>query len=361
MLKNFFSFRPKKFLGVDIGTTSIRVVEISGKKNQRQLENYGEIGNVLSNEKPFRVFESETLSLSDKDIAGALKLILQEAGTETKEAIFSIPDFCTFFTTFDLPVMGRDEMEEAVKYEVRSYVPIPLADITLNWTVIQGEASKTPVKILVAAVLNDIIGQYQSIAALSGLSLKLLEPEVFALARSSVKGEDEKKVVALIDLGASSTTCSILENKILKISHSFNIAGNELTQALVKYLNVDYNKAEELKMKYGLSERGQIGSSADRTVKDIISPLIDSMIEETRKTLRDFYKNEGKEVEKIILAGGMATLPGIGEYFSAGTNKSGEIAVPFSGINYDPILAEKLKQQGSLYAIAIGLALKGFE
>jgi type IV pilus assembly protein PilM len=364
MLENiadFFKFRPKKFLGVDIGTSSIKIVEMGRQGKLRRLENYGEIETSSFRKKTFRVFKKDGLLLSNKEVANAIQAVCKETGIQTKEASFSIPDFSSFFTSFKLPVMGKEEISQAIKYEVRPYIPLPLSEVTLDWSVTEGEPSKTPLKVLVAAIPNDIVNQYQQIAQFAGLKLRTLESEVFALVRSLAKKlEKEKKSIGLIDIGARSTTCSVLEQGILKTSYSFNIAGNELTEIIAKSLNIDYNKAEEMKRKYGLLF-GNTNGESRKDIRKILLPLIDLILEEIKKAFRNFYREEGKEVERIILAGGLTSMPGLKEYFSAELKKKIYIADPFFNIVCPPILANTLKEVGPNYAISVGLALKGLE
>lgn len=377
MFTDIFKLRPKKILGIDIGTSSIRIVELGRKGKIYRLDNYGEVELLLVQEKPFQVFEKDTLLLSNKKIATTIQAICQEAGIQAKDVNFSIPDFCSFFTSLQLPTMRKEEIPEAVSYEVRPYIPIPLSEITLDWTIIEGEVAKTPLKVLVVAIPNDVISQYQEIAHLSGLNLKILESEVFPLVRSLIKNKGEKKRVGLIDIGARSTTCSIFDQGVLKISHSFNIAGNELTETIIRALSIDYNRAEELKKTCGLLDSGevigkkfsgniepediQLAISKKREVRKILLPLVDAIIAEVKKIFRDFYKNEGKEIEKIILAGSSALIPGLKDYISSELKKEVIIGDPFFNISFPPILSKTLKVIGPSYAIAVGLALKGFE
>lgn len=356
MLWDIFKKRPKKFLGIDIGTSFIRIVDIRRQGQSYKLENYGEVESSSLEQESFRVFKKNALLLSNKNIAKTIQAIYNEAGIQTKEVNFSIPDFCSFFTNFELPAMSKDEIPEAIRYEVRPYVPLPLDEITLDWSVTEGELSKTPLKILVAAIPNEIINQYQEIAQLANLKLKILEPEAFALARAAVKNEKEKKLIGLVDIGAQSTNCSILEQGVLKTSYSFNIAGNELAETIARSLNIDYNKAERLKKQQGL-----ISSGGKKNIREILLPLIDSILGEIKKVFRNFYQQEGRQVEKIILAGGLVLMPGLKEYFADELKKEVSLVDPFLNINYPPILKETLKEIGPSYAISVGLALKGFE
>ena len=333
-----FKKTKKSFLGIDIGTSTIRVVELSRQKEAIQLDNYGEIKTDF--------LSKNTFLSSSQFLGAALKVILKEADIKTQTVNFSIPDFSSFFTNFELPPMPQEELEQAVRYEARSYIPLPLSEVTLDWQII-GER-----KILVVAIPNSVISQYQQIASFAGLKIKALEAEVFALARSLTQREENP--LAVVDIGARSTTCSVFEKGILKISHSFNISGNEFTETLRKSLKIDYQKAEELKK--GLGIIGHEGK--EREIREILLPLIDTIIFEVKKTFESFRFQEGKDVQKIILAGESALMLGLKEYFFEELNKAVEIANPFTDLVFPPILGETLKEMGSAYAIAVGLALK---
>lgn len=364
MLENFcnvFSFGTKKFLGIDIGTSSIRVVELIKKRNVISLNNYAEVKSSSFVKKPFRVFTKNSIALSNTELGEAIKTIMAEAEMETRRANLGIPDFCSFFTSFQIPVMSREEIPQAVQYEVRPYIPLPLLEVTLDWIIMEGEPSKTPLKILVVAIPNDVVMQYKEIARIAGLELKSLESEVFALARAvsrSLKGgSDEKKAIGLIDIGARSTTCSILEKGILKYSYTFGIGGNELTEVVAKSFNIDYNEGEDIKIEAGLLPNGDV----KKDVRKVLAPLVDSILEEIKEVFRNFYRQEGKEVEKIALAGGMGKMAGLKEYFAESLKKEIIIANPFLNINYPLMLKNTLGEISPLYTIAVGLALNGLE
>ena len=360
MFKFPFKFKktPRNFLGIDIGTSAIRVVELGRRGQIKELKNYGEINVSSLHKSSFRTIEKNSLLLSNNEVAKAILAIIKEADIQTREVNFSIPDFSSFFTSFELPPMSEKELPQAVKYEARSYVPLPLSEVTLDWSVVGGDISNkanAPLKILVAAIPNEIINQYQEIASLSNLQIKALEAEAFALVRS-VLGK-EAKVISVIDIGARSTTCNILDKGILKISHSFNISGNELTETLSRSLKIGYEMAEESKRDLGLT----MVEEPERNTRAILIPLVDSILIEIKKIFQSFYQQEGKGVEKIVLAGGTAWLPGLKNYFAEELKKEVEISDPFSLLSYPPILEKLLKEMGPAYAVAVGLALKEFE
>lgn len=349
MIFSPFKIITRSSLGIDIGSSSIKVVELSKSGKRVKLENYAET--QASREKPFRTLEETIPLLSSQEIAKNIKFILEQAKIKTKKTILTIPDFSSFFTWFDLPAMSKEEIPEAVRYEARQHIPSPLSEVTLDWQIMEEEEKGKKIKILLVAVPNEFVEQYSMISTLAHLELKALEAEVFALARSSLANEN--KTIVLVDIGARSTTCSVIDNGVLKRSYSFDISGNELTQVISKSLCLDYLKAEELKKNYGILK--------GRDTREILIPIIDLILTEIKKVIENFYQSETKTVQKVILGGGTALLPGLKEYFEDDLKKEVKIANPFFGISYPPVLEKTLKEIGPSYAIAVGAALKGLE
>lgn len=345
----------KNSLGIDIGTSSIKIVELSRKRGGFVLENYGEVQTASLYEKKFRTIRENTLLLSTQDIAKGIEAVLEEADIKTREVSFSIPDFSSFFTSFELPPMPSKEIPQAVRYEAHHHIPLPMSEVALDWIVIDSEEGKpksSPLKILSMAIPNEVINQYQQIAVLSKLKLIALEGEVFALSRSAI--QDKEKVIALLDIGAQSSTVSIVEKGILKTSHSFDISANELTGVIAKSLDIKIEEAEKIKKKQGLSKADEKGEKLD----DILSPIIDLIIAQLIKITEQHYRTEAREVEKIVLAGGSALLAGLKGYFYDKIKKEIVIANPFKDFVYPPILESTLKVIGPAYAIAVGLAMR---
>ncbi|MBI1984527.1 MAG: type IV pilus assembly protein PilM [Candidatus Wildermuthbacteria bacterium] len=346
-----FKLLPRTSLGIDIGTASIKAAELSRWAGRVSLKNYGELQASNMYDRPFRTFEKSALLLSSKDVARAIRAVLQEAQITTKQAVFSLPDFSTFFTHFQLPPMSREELPEAVKFEARKHVPLPLSEVTFDWKVLEkGPQNGNPYKILLVAVPNEVINQYQEIASLAKLELKAMEAEVFGCIRSLI-GED-KRAAALLDIGAQSTTVNIVYKKTLRVSHSMDIAGNNLTERISQSLSIDKKNAEEQKIAKGI---------LSKDFSTILTPLLDILILEIRKVAEEFLQAEGKNIERVLIAGGSAQLSGLREYFESSIGKPAEIANPFQNLFYPPILEQKLKTAGPSYAVAVGMALRGLE
>ena len=261
-------------------------------------------------------------------------------------------------------MISKEELPRAIEFEARRYIPLPVSEVTLDWQITEGNFSdkKNKLKILLVAVPNEIIRQYKSVAALCGLELVALEAEVFGLVRSLAG--TEKKTICLVDIGYRSTTVSIVDKGVLKLSHSFDISGNDFTQQVAKSLGVDFKEAELLKQKHGLLP------DSGKKVDEILYPLVDLILAELEKIFNFISKKEGKKVEKVILSGGLSRLPGLKNYFSVRLNSNLEknevrkeviIGNPFTSLFYPPILEESLEIMGPSYAVAVGMALRGLK
>ncbi|MBI2450398.1 MAG: type IV pilus assembly protein PilM [Candidatus Nealsonbacteria bacterium] len=348
-IKDFFKVGPSSFLGIDIGTSVIKIVELSQYGKRKKLDNYGQMQAVAMYEKPFRTFEKSTLTVSSSDVVRAVTAILGEAKMKSKKAYFSIPDFSTFFTNFKLPGMTKDELPNAVQYEARQHIPLPLSEVVLDWQVVGQKTINQKISdfnILLVAVPLEVIEQYRDIAKFSNLEMVALEAEVFGLVRAVI-GNENKESAILIDLGARSTTISVVDAGVIKLSHSFDTAGNDFTSLIARASNIDMAQAEEIKKKQGLQEA--------------IMPMVDLIISEVKKISQNFYSNENKIASKIILAGGSALMPGLAGYFKEATGIDSEVASPFANLYYPPILDQTLKELGPSYAVALGAALRGLD
>ena len=342
MTWNPFEKTSGRFLGIDIGTYSIKVVELSQAGKRTKLDNYGEMSASALYEKSFRTFDKSTLSVSSSEVGKTIRAIIQEAKMKSRKAYFSIPDFSSFFTTLTLPSMAQEEIPQAVQYQARQHIPLPLSEVTLDWQLI-GEG-----KVLLVAVPTEVVYQYQKIARDSQLELLAMEAEVFSLTRSLVR--QDKDPFILIDIGARSTTISIIDGGKLRNSHSFDVAGGDFTDNLSRGLYIDHKNAEEMKQQQGLLSKENRGA---------FLPLVDMILEEAKRISHDYFLKEQSNIQKVTIAGGSANFPGLKEYFAENLAKTVEIANPFKDIYYPPVLETTLKKMGPSYAIAVGAALAG--
>jgi len=349
-VRNPFKLIPKSYLGIDIGVSKIKIVELSQWGGKVRLKNYGYIPSAAIYQKPYRTFDKSVFMLSTPDICKMVKGVLQEAKIETKEAVFSIPDFYTFFTNFKIPSMSNKELGDAIKFEARQHIPVPASEVALDWYIIEGELNKPEeeLTVLVVAIPKEVVNRYKTIAKEAGLQVEYLEAEAFSLAR--LLSTHKKGVTCFLDIGAQSTTVNLIEDGVLKISHSFDISGNDFTQAISKSSASKLENAEGLKNKDGLNSQ---------SVKKILLPLINLIIIEIDRISKEFYEVKGKNMDRIYIGGGSALLPGLDKYLADHFKKEVLVIDAFSNISFNPILDKRLKTLGPSFAVSVGAALKG--
>jgi len=344
-----FSKTPSRILGVDIGTFSVKVVEISKKGKRAQLENYGEIPTESSSF--FERIQGEKLTVSEKLTAEALKTLIKEAKIKSRDSFFALPEFACFFTTFSLPSMKEEEMPSAVQYQAKQHIPLPLSEVVLDWSVAGKGKDKEKEEIVLIAVPNETISQYKDIAKKTGLEIDALEAEPFGLVRSLVRRND--KMVILVDIGSTSTTVSVVEKGVLKIAHALNFSSSLINKSLVSSLDIKYNEAEEIKCDKGLKADGKEGQ--------VMVESVDKLLSEIENVFLSYLKKEKSEIEKIIFTGGGSALPGLLEHTLEKTGIKAERRNPFQEMIYPSLLEKTFQEVGPSFSIAAGMALRGFE
>lgn len=349
----------KNSIGIDVGTKSIRLVEISRKKDIPELLNYGELNLDIATSQSFRSFDKNTLNPAEEIISRSIKSIIEETGVRSRKAIFSLPDFSTFFVSFELPAMTKKELNNAVGFEARKHIPLPMEDVALDWQCINKNPTKGTNRVLLMAIPKILVDQYKLIADSAGLELIALEAEAWGLKRGLIKPSDP--TTCIVEIGYQSTIVCISDNNFIKTSYSFDVAGKDLTEKLAEDLEIEIKEAEQIK-----KDNGLINTSRD-DVAQILAPVLGLIIKKIKRVIIDFQNNERVKIKKIILAGGTAKMRGIVDYFKNIFDEddfSGiEISIgsAFSEVKYPPVINTKIQDINPTFAIALGEALKKYD
>lgn len=347
-------FQSKSFLGVDIGTVSIKMVEISRKRGNPFLKNYGYLETYGHLERLNDAIQTGSLKLSEKETAQLLKFLVKKIKPKTNKAVISFPSFAAFITLIETPLMPEEDLEKTIPFQSRQYIPLPISEVSIDWLKV-GEKEEKGVKkqqILLVSIPNEKIETYKRIFKAADLDLVSLEMETFSLIRVLLK--DEPMPTILVDIGGFNTNIGVIEKGFLKYNSRTDMAGNSLTQAISRGLNIEIKRAEELKKRCGL-----LAEKGEREVSSLIEPFLDAIIKEIEKTKEIYQKEYGIEkIERVFLIGGGAELLGIEDYFRKQLNLSVFKGDPFSKISYPPEIEPALKQVSSLLGIAVGLGIR---
>ncbi len=356
----FSSFFKKEasVLGIDIGSSAIKVIQIKKKHGRAVLETYGEL--ALG---PYAGIEvGRATSVPADKIIEAIKDILKESKTTTTLCGVALPLSSSLISFISIPPVPEKQMAEVIAIEARKYIPVPLNEVLLDWSVIPKEdayvteeESAKPEKqgsdVLVVAIHNQYINDYQSIMAGSGLQPSFYEIEIFSSIRAVV--DQGVNTVMVVDMGARSTKLYIVERGILRASHIINKGSQDITLALSKAMSITISEAETMKRTYGLK-----GGPEYKELTEIITVNLDYIFYEANATLLNYQKKFAKNVSKVMLTGGGVLLKGFTDLAKISFQTNVVYADPFGKLETPAFLAEEFSQAGPEFAVAIGVALR---
>lgn len=348
------TFNPKQsFIGVDIGTSSTKVVQLANDNGRPRLVTYGYL------EQRSDIIKSEAPT-SQQAVVNALRSILHDAHVSTTQAIAALPSFTVFSSIISLPLMTRKELNSAVRWEAKKFVPMPIDDLVLDWKLLKETASqaaataKAPknLRVLITAAPKSLVKRYIDIFKAAGLQIVNLETEALALERSLVGADPTPAMV--VDIGATATDIAILVDGIPLINRSIDVGGDTITKAIAQSLNVDAERAEQFKRDFGLSFSQQMVTQVPKTIEFVLS----SIINEIRFVLNLYRAQTRGPVQKIILSGGSSFLLNLPEYIEKTLSIKTFVGDPWARVIYPLDLKPILQEIGPRFSVAIGLAMR---
>ncbi len=335
--------------GLDIGTHSLRLVEVNKSKKPYELVTFGieptPKGGVISDS-----------SVDLQVLADAVKRLVKESKVTTTNVVTAFPESLIFTRLVEAPKIEKKDLSQSIRYLAEEYVPIPINEVSLVYQVLRegSTLNSGKMEILLIAVPKDLIEKYLKITKMAGLKPVGMETEILAVSRSIVGSSAAAPTTLIISIGASTTDLAILTGGIIAFTRSIPTGGQALSRALAAELNFDLNQAEEYKKTYGLLE-SELGGK----ILAAIRPIFDVVVSEINRALT-FYqrKNPSDTIKRVMLCGGSAKLPGLIVYLAQSLGVEVQIGDPWVFIGSDPELAQKLNQFAPDFAVAAGLALK---
>lgn len=384
----FGFFKPKSYLGVDIGAGGIKLVELRLEKKRPVLFTYSFTSDKQDIHK-FQVNEDKNirtlLNQSDDSSANTvtkhlsseqsnmtseaqiqryaetIKVLYKTARAISKTAMVSLPVSSVFHAVVTLPPLKREELDRAVKAEVKKLLPMPLEEVALDFQVLKNNnpAEKNQ-RVLVNAVAHKLIDFYSKVFEQAGLTLEALEPESTALTRCLI-GRDQS-VSMIIDLGSERTSFFITDQGVPITHHSIDAGGNKIDKIIQNILGVEADMLEQVKHDlFDFMPTSKNNLLSSQKWLDILMPVLDPILKEIAISLEVYLRqtgNEGKRPERIILTGGLALLPFLSEHIQATFNIKCYVGDPWARVVYQDGLKPVLRQIGPRMSVAIGLAMR---
>ena len=344
----------KNLVGLDIGSSSVKAVELQKKGSNLQLMSLG-----FENLQPDTIVDGQIMELND--VANVISSIFNEHQIKTTRVAAGVSGHSVIVKNIVLPQMSEEELQESFSWHAEEHIPFDITDVNLDYQV-TGNSSDA-LQVLLAACKSDKIANVTNAIQLAGKQAAVIDVDAFALQNCYELNYQPKpsEVVAVLNIGAATMNINILNGTRSVFARDASVGGSQYTSLLQKELGLTFEQAEAVKRGLPLPEGAE-----PRPIQPIIETVSDILALEVRKTM-DFYRataEEGEEaIQKILIAGGGSKLPGLADYLSKRFEIPVEVFDPFRGIQvdsrkFDP---DYMKEIIPEMAIAVGLALRGVE
>lgn len=360
-LSDMFKKENRSALGIDIGSSSIKVVQLQKKGDKAVLETYGEL--ALG---PYGgVSIGQSTNLTTEKIVSAVNDLINEKEVKitTKVCGLAIPFKASLLSIIQMPDIPEKELAGMVPIEARKYIPVPMGDVTIDWSIIpkrdveeavpevKGAEKPKTIDVLLVAIHNNIINQYKEVVSKTGLDAKFFEIEVFSSMRAVLEGVQGP--VMIFDMGASTTKLYIVDRGLVHHSHTINKGSQEITQNIARILNVSTEEAEVIKRSVGM---GKTVDGVD--LSETVSVISDQIFSEANRFLFDFQRKRNQNIKSVYLTGGGSALKGFRDLASKNFKVEVISGDPFEKVETPAFLQEILKTTGPEFAVAVGAALR---
>ncbi len=337
------------FLGIDIGDSSLKMVELKKRGRRIQLSNYAFSENV--SEINFNKVEDINY------LAQAISKVIKEAGIKARRATVSLPTFAVFSSIINIVNADKKNLSRSVSEEAKKVIPLPLEEMILDWKVIPDKNGRIPtsgnMQVFLTGSPKKLVRKYLDVFKQANIILASLETETFSLVRSLVG--DDKEPVMIVEIGANSTDLSIVKDSIPVLNRSLTVCAATVTKILSEKLGIDYTQAEQFKLDLSFALNNEESQEElPRLITTALEPIVTEM-----RYLSDFYQTQNiKPLEKIVLSGGGSLFLNLAEYFSQRLDTKVIIGDPWNRIVYPQEIKPVLQEVGPKLAVAIGLAMR---
>jgi len=341
--------RKKDVIGLDIGCSSIKLVELKGDKNGFKLQNL-----ALSPLPPEAIVDGALMD--SVTIIDTIRDLITSSKTKTKDVITSVSGHSVIVKKISLPFMTEAELEESIQWEAERYIPFDINDVNIDFQIF-GSTPENPevMDVVLVAAKKDIINDYVSVIMESGLNPVIMDIDSFALENMIGINYDigREEVIAIANVGASITNMTIIKNNISAFTRDIFKGGNHVTEEIQRQLHVDHDEAEKIK----------VGTKVDLTSQPIIQNVLktasESLAIEIGNSL-DFFQSTTtyEKISKIYLSGGGSKIKDFDTILQQQIGVPVEVANPFKKINYSEknFDMEYLRDIGPIMAVGVGLA-----
>ncbi len=346
-----FSRAKKGIVGLDIGSSAIKLVELRERKGEFHLQRLG-----IEPLSPEAIVDGSIMDSSL--VVDAIHRLNDQTKVKGTSYGTSLSGHSVIIKKIQLPAMAEDELADSIQWEAEQYIPFDINDVRLDYVVLtEGEPGRDNMEVLLVAVKRDKVNDYVSVISQTGKQPTLVDVDAFAVQNAyEVNYElDPRKVVALINMGAGVTNINILARGTTVFWRDISFGGNQFTEALQREFNLSFAQSEGLKQ----------GESVDRyspaDARSVLDAVSSEMASEIRKTF-DFFSATSSEgpVDELILAGGCALTPNLQQVLRERFQVPTELMNPLRRIQFKEgdFDGQWLQSIAPMMAVAVGLAIR---
>jgi len=357
-----FQLKRKKpsLLGIDISSTSVKVVELSQTDSGYRVESLAV--------EPLPANAVTEKNIQDVEAVGeSLAKALKKSGSKCKLTALAVPGSSVITKIITMPASLSDaELEAQIELEADQYIPYPLEEINLDFQVLgPTQANPETVDVLLAASRSENVEMRTAVAEIAGLTAKLVDVEAYTIEKASSliipqanytdsETDSNSFVIAVLDVGATMTSLNVIENGELIYTREQAFGGKQLTEEIMRRYGLAYEEAGRLKKAGGLP---------DNYIPEVLEPFKENMAQQVSRFLQFFYTaGQHESVDMIALAGGCASIPGIDELISTQLGIETIIANPFAHMDLsNKVNSQALSNDAPALMIACGLAMRSFD
>lgn len=352
----FLERKAKPVLGLDISSTSVKLLELSKQGDRYRVESFAVRALPLNTVVEKNINENDIEAVAD-----VVRQVVQHAKAKVTYAAVAVAGSAVITKTIEMPAgLSDDAMETQISLEADQYIPYPLEEVSLDFEILgRSEDSPDQVKVLLAACRRENVDLRRTVLEIAGLEPRVVDVEAYAMERAfsliAEQLEDqEDQVVAVVDIGSTMTTLSVLVDGRTTYTREQLFGGKQLT--------------EEIQRRYGLSQEEaglakKQGGLPDDYEPEVLQPFKEAVVQQVTRSLQFFFSSsQYNDVDHIILAGGVAAMEGLPELIEEKLGTPTSVANPFANMTVNPkINAAALANDAPSLMIATGLALRSFD
>ena len=346
--------RRKNALGLDIGSSSVKLIQLRESKKGIQLANFS-----------MAPLPSEAIVdgalMNATAVVDTIQGMVSAQKLKTREVAVSISGHSVIIKKISLPAMTQDELDESIKWEAEQYIPFDVNDVYLDYQILQSRPEQGQMDVLLVAAKREIVDEFTGIVKEAGLDPVVVDVDCFTIQNTFEVnyGFPPGEAIVLIDIGAATININVISNGITTFTRDISMGGNLFTEEIQKQLNVSYDEAEAYKLG---GERGvDADSVVPQQVEQVMQAVSEQMASEIHRSL-DFYlatSSEGR-MSRVYLSGGTAKVPALGRTIENRVGVAVENVDPFRNVQVDPKLfnMDYINEIRPLASVAVGLGMR---